>query len=124
MVVTSAVLSSPLFLAMVAMALRIDVPFLHNIYFQLALATPVQFIIGARFYKNAYHGIKSLSPGMDTLVAMGTSAAYFFSIYNGFVVNQKMNLYFEASAIIITLVLFGKYLEASAKGKTSEAIKS
>lgn len=123
LLIISALLSSPLVLAMAAMIFKWNIPLIHNVYFQLALATPVQFIIGARFYKNAYHGIKSLSPGMDTLVAMGTSAAYFFSIYNGFVTNQKMNLYFEASAIIITLVLLGKYLEASAKGKTSEAIK-
>lgn len=123
LLVSSSILTIPLFLGMFLSIFKIYIPLLHNPYFQLLLATPVQFIIGARFYRNAYHGIKSMSPGMDTLVAMGTSAAYFFSIYNAFVANNKMNLYFEASAIIITLILLGKYLEAMAKGKTSEAIK-
>ena len=126
--ITSAVLSSPLLLAMVFMLINVDVAFLHNEYFQLIVATPVQFIIGFRFYKNAYHALKSKSANMDVLVAMGTTAAYFFSIYNGFFVEpieagMMKELYFEASSVIITLVLLGKYLEAVAKGKTSEAIK-
>jgi Cu+-exporting ATPase len=121
--ISSAVLSFPLFLAMILMFFKIDAGILHNPYLQLGLATPVQFIIGFRFYRNSYHNIKSLSPGMDVLVAMGTSAAYFFSIYNAFFGGNKENLYFEASAIIITLILLGKYLETRAKGKTSEAIK-
>lgn len=121
--IISAMLTIPLFLGMFLSMLKIEIPFFRSAYFQLALATPVQFVIGAKFYKNAYHGIKSLSPGMDTLVAIGTSAAYFFSIYNAFIVEDNMNLYFEASATIITLILMGKYLEAAAKGKTSEAIK-
>ncbi|MCK4765123.1 MAG: copper-translocating P-type ATPase [Candidatus Aminicenantes bacterium] len=123
----SALLSLPLILAMLSGLLKIALQFLHNPWFQLALATPVQFIIGRRFYKNAYHSLKAKSPGMDVLVAMGTSAAYFFSIYNGFFktlpAGAHPELYFEASAIIITLILLGKYLEAAAKGKTSEAIK-
>ena len=123
----SALLSLPLFLAMVSGLFKIPISILHNPFFQLALATPVQFVMGWRFYKNAYHSLRSLSPGMDLLVAMGTSAAYFFSIYNGFFkkmpVGEHAELYFEASAIVITLVLLGKYLEAVAKGKTSEAIK-
>ncbi|MCP4133693.1 MAG: copper-translocating P-type ATPase [bacterium] len=123
----SIVLSLPLILAMVTGIFKIPIEFLHNPFFQLAVATPVQFFIGWRFYKNAWHGLKSKSPGMDLLVAMGTSAAYFFSIYNGFIKEllpgARPQLYFEASAIIITLVLLGKYFEAVAKGKTSEAIK-
>lgn len=124
----SIALSSPLILAMILSLLKIDVPFLHNEYFQLIIATPVQFIIGFRFYKNAYYALKSKSSNMDVLVAMGTSAAYFFSVYNAFFqpLQEGMtmkNLYFEASAVIITLILLGKYLEAVAKGKTSEAIK-
>jgi len=126
--IASAVLSSPLLLAMVFMLVNIDIPFLHNEYFQLIIATPVQFIIGFRFYKNAYHALRAKSANMDVLVAMGTSAAYFFSIYNAFFVEHMegmmmKELYFEASSVIITLVLLGKYLEAVAKGKTSEAIK-
>ncbi len=126
--IASAVLSSPLILAMILSLLRIDVAFLHNEYFQLIIATPVQFIIGFRFYKNAYHSLKAKSSNMDVLIAMGTSAAYFFSIYNAFFVPAEpgvmmKELYFEAGAVIITLILLGKYFEAVAKGKTSEAIK-
>jgi Cu+-exporting ATPase len=125
--IISVLLSFPLFMAMVTALFKIPVPFLHSPWFQLAIATPVQFIIGWRFYKKSYHSLKAKSPGMDVLVAMGTSAAYFFSIYNGFFKQipggTHPELYFEASAIIITLILLGKYLEAVAKGKTSEAIK-
>ncbi len=126
--ITSAALSSPLILAMLLSLIKIDVAFLHNQYFQLAIATPVQFIIGWRFYKNAYHALKAKSSNMDVLIAMGTSAAYFFSIYNAFFVPAKpgvmmKDLYFEAGAVIITLILLGKYFEAVAKGKTSAAIK-
>lgn len=126
--IASAILSSPLIAAMVFMLVNIDIAFLHNEYFQLAIATPVQFIIGFRFYKNAYHALKARSTNMDVLIAMGTSAAYFFSIYNAFFAHpvetgMMKELYFEASSTIITLILLGKYLEAVAKGKTSEAIK-
>jgi Cu+-exporting ATPase len=128
--IISVVLSSPLILAMVLTLLNLDIAFLHNEYFQLILATPIQFIIGFRLYKNAYYAIKSNSANMDVLIAMGTAAAYFFSIYNAFFAPVPAHgemvmkeLYFEASAVIITLILLGKYLEAVAKGKTSEAIK-
>jgi Cu+-exporting ATPase len=121
------ILSSPLVLAMILSLLNIDVPFLHNQYFQLIIATPIQFIIGFRFYKHAFYALRSKSSNMDVLIAMGTSAAYFFSLYNVFFEPAKMggmkDLYFEAAAVIITLILLGKYLEAVAKGKTSEAIK-
>lgn len=126
----SAIVSSPLLLAMVLGMSGADIPqlhFLHNGFFQLAIATPVQFIIGSRFYKGAYHALKAKSPNMDVLIAMGTSAAYFYSLYNVFFqeIREGMmqDLYFEASVVIITLILLGKYLEAVAKGKTSEAIK-
>ncbi len=126
----SAVLSFPLVAAMIMGIFKIDIPFLaflHNQYFQLIVATPVQFIIGARFYKQAFYAVRSGSANMDVLIAMGTSAAYFFSLYNIFFESVApgimKDLYFEAAAIIITLILLGKYLEAVAKGKTSEAIK-
>jgi Cu+-exporting ATPase len=129
----SALLSSPLLLAMLLMLLPADwalvssLHFLHDEYFQLIVATPVQFIIGSRFYKNAYYALRSRSADMDVLIAMGTSSAYFFSLYNVFfqTVPQGMmkDLYFEAAVVIITLILLGKYLEALAKGKTSEAIR-
>jgi P-type Cu+ transporter len=126
--IISSVLSLPLVLAMFVSIFDIKpLMFLHNPLLQLLLATPVQFYIGARFYAAAYKTIKSGSPGMDVLVALGTSAAYFFSIFNGFIAESvgviNSGLYFEASAIIITLVLLGKYLEMRAKGKTAEAIK-
>src|SRR5699024_7841483 len=99
-----------------------------NPWFQLVLATPVQFIIGAQFYKGAYTSLKNKSANMDVLVALGTSAAYFYSLYLAF---EWMNagsvgepeLYFEASAVIITLILLGKLFEVRAKGKTSQAIQ-
>ncbi len=126
--IVSASLSVPLLVAMFAGLFNIEaLMFLHNPIVQLALATPVQFVIGYRFYKHAYKSLRSGSPSMDVLVALGTSAAYLYSIYNGFLrslpVGQSPALYFEASAIIITLVLLGKLLEAVAKGRTSEAIK-
>jgi Cu+-exporting ATPase len=123
----SIILSSPLLLAMILSVLGIDVPFLHNPYFQLIIATPIQFVIGSRFYKHAYYALRSGSANMDVLISMGTSAAYFFSLYNVFFEPAGMggmkDLYFEAAAVIITLILLGKYFEAVAKGKTSEAIK-
>lgn len=126
--IISAILSAPLVLAMFVAIFNIkELMFLHNPYLQLALATPVQFVIGWKFYKTAFKSLFAGSLGMDLLVVMGTSAAYFFSIFNGFLAKglglENSGLYFEASAIIITLVLFGRYLEARAKGKTSEAIK-
>jgi Cu+-exporting ATPase len=122
------ILSFPLLGAMFAGIFKIEpLMFLHNPLLQLLLATPVQFWLGRRFYKGAFHTLKAGNPGMDVLVVLGTSAAYFFSIFNGFIAQRvgiaHTGLYFEASAVIITLVLFGKYLEHSAKGKTSEAIK-
>ena len=124
----AAVLSSPLILSMILGMSGIDIPFLHDWRFQLALATPVQFIIGFRFYRNSYYALRAKSPNMDVLVAMGTTAAYFYSLYNSFFQElmpgmMMKDLYFEAAAVIITLILLGKYLEAVAKGKTSEAIK-
>ncbi len=124
----AAILSSPLILAMLLSMIGIDIAFLHDWRFQLALATPVQFIIGFRFYRNSYYALRAKSPNMDVLVAMGTSAAYFYSLYNSFFQElmpgmMMKDLYFEAAAVIITLILLGKYLEAVAKGKTSEAIK-
>ncbi len=125
--IASAVLSSPLIIAMLLTLVNLDIAFLHNEYFQLIVATPVQFIIGFRFYKNAFYALKSRSANMDVLISLGTSSAYLFSIYNAFFQTPKTgmmkDLYFEAAAVIITLILLGKYLEAVAKGRTSEAIK-
>eukprot|EP01156_Anaeramoeba_ignava_P011189 Anaeramoba_ignava/a482271_55.p1 GENE.a482271_55~~a482271_55.p1 ORF type:complete len:799 (-),score=118.63 a482271_55:529-2925(-) len=125
--IISVILSFPLLLAMISMVFRIHAPLLHNPWFQLIFTAPIQFIIGWKFYKTAYYSLKAKSPGMDVLVALGTSSAFFFSVYNGFFktypVGVHPELYFEASGILITLVLFGKYLESQAKGKTSLAIQ-
>lgn len=118
--IISAILSLPLFSAMFFHMAGIDT-ILNNGYFQLVLATPVQFIIGYRFYKGAFNSLRGGGANMDVLVSMGTSAAYFFSIYN--LLSGVEEYYFEASAVIITLILLGKTFEAVAKGKTSEAIK-
>lgn len=102
---------------------------LHNPWLLLILATPVQFWAGKRFYQGAWSGLKNLSANMDTLVAMGTSAAYFFSVFvvlfHDWLTAQGVatHLYFEASAAIITFILLGKFLEIRAKAKTSSAIK-
>jgi P-type Cu+ transporter len=98
-----------------------------NPWVQLALATPVQFYIGKQFYIGAYKALRNKSANMDVLVALGTSAAYFYSVYlsiqtlgNG---AHSVGLYFETSAILITLIILGKLFEAKAKGRSSEAIK-
>ncbi len=123
----SLVLTLPLLLGMVCDWVGINIHFLHNPYFQLVLATPVQFVIGYRFYKHGFLALKAKSPNMDVLIALGTSSAYFFSLYNvltGKVIHGSMEgLYFESSMTIITLILLGKFLESRAKSKTSEAIK-
>ncbi|WP_310618783.1 heavy metal translocating P-type ATPase [Flexibacterium corallicola] len=93
---------------------------------QLFLATPVQLIVGARFYKGAFAALRHGTANMDTLVALGTSAAYGYSVYRIFAAEAdgSVHLYFEASAIILTLVLFGKYLEHRAKRSTTAAVRA
>lgn len=129
----SAILSFPLLWAMVShfsFTSFIWAPKLFmNPWFQLAMATPVQLVIGARFYIGAYKALRNGSANMDVLVALGTSAAYFYSVYltwrwsaeGG---HHAAELYFETSAVLITLILLGKLFEALAKGRTSEAIQS
>jgi Cu+-exporting ATPase len=87
-----------------------------------ALATPVQFYVGKQYYVGAYKALRNGSANMDVLIAMGSSAAYFYSIpvLLGWI---DGHVYFETSAVIITLIKLGKYLEARAKGRTSQAIK-
>ncbi|MGG1556134.1 heavy metal translocating P-type ATPase [Paenibacillus ferrarius] len=131
--IISAVLSFPLLWAMVShfsFTSFIWLPELFmNPWFQLALATPVQFIIGKQFYVGAYKALRNGSANMDVLVALGTSAAYFYSLY---LTIQSLNstghymvqMYYETSSILITLILLGKLFEALAKGRSSEAIKT
>jgi len=98
-------------------------------WIQLLLATPIQFIFGARFYKSAWGAIKARSGNMELLVVIGTSAAYGLSLYILYrnfehLHHQMPHLYFEASAMVITLILLGKYLETRAKQQTTAAIKA
>jgi Cu+-exporting ATPase len=118
----AAALSLPLLLQMGAMALGHHSDVLPR-WLQLALATPVQFWIGRRFYIGAWHALRGGTANMDVLVALGTSAAYLFSVVVTLFDLQSQHVYFEASAAIITLVLLGKLLEARAKGRTSAAIE-
>ncbi|HEY8580404.1 MAG TPA: heavy metal translocating P-type ATPase, partial [Beijerinckiaceae bacterium] len=92
-------------------------------WLQLALATPVQFVLGARFYVAAYKAVRAGAGNMDLLVALGTSAAYFYSLW---LMTQPHahHLYFEAAAVVIALVLLGKWLEGRAKRSTTLAIRS
>ncbi|MGG3525747.1 copper-translocating P-type ATPase [Bacillus pseudomycoides] len=100
--------------------------FLMNQWVQLLFATPVQFYIGSQFYIGAYRSLRNKSANMDVLVVLGTSAAYFYSLYEGLKTLQNPSyspqLYFETSAVLITLILVGKYFESVAKGRTTEAI--
>lgn len=122
-VIVSALLTMPLLVGMLAMAGLF--PWHLPAWLELLLATPVQFWIGARFYRGAWLALKNRAANMDVLVATGTSAAYFYSLY--LLLNLGMaasgQLYFEASAIIITLISLGKLLEARARRSTQSAIR-
>ena len=103
--------------------------FMLSPWIQWILATPIQFYIGFRFYRSAWGAIKAKTGNMELLVAIGTSAAYGLSVYLllknlSHIHHQMPHLYFEGSAVIITMVLLGKYLEAKAKMQTSAAIKA
>jgi Cu+-exporting ATPase len=91
-------------------------------WLMFALATPVQFYVGAQYYTGAFKALRNRSANMDVLIAMGTSAAFFYSLPALFGLLEG-HLYFETAAVIITFIVLGKYLEARAKGRTSEAIK-
>ncbi|MFB3160504.1 heavy metal translocating P-type ATPase [Neobacillus sp. 179-J 1A1 HS] len=127
----AAILSLPLLWAMVGhftFTSFIWVPeAFMNPWVQLALATPVQFIIGSQFYIGAYKALRNKSANMDVLVALGTSAAYFYSLYLSIMSLMEeahgVELYYETSSILITLIILGKLFEAKAKGRSSEAIK-
>jgi Cu+-exporting ATPase len=93
-------------------------------WLQLALATPVQFWIGARFYRAAWKAVRARSGNMDLLVALGTSAAFGLSLYQLAVLPAGSHLYFEAAAVVITLVRLGKWLEVRAKRQTTEALRA
>ncbi|HAO5658161.1 TPA: copper-translocating P-type ATPase [Listeria monocytogenes] len=131
--ILSAVLSLPLLLTMVT-----HIPYIHEMAFaetignwinptiQLVLATIVQFYIGWRFYDGAYKALRGKSANMDVLVALGTSAAYFYSVveYVRHIIDPSVmpHYYFETSAVLITLILLGKLLESYATSRTTESI--
>ncbi|QNF30169.1 heavy metal translocating P-type ATPase [Metabacillus elymi] len=127
----SLILSVPLLWAMVShfsFTSFIYLPeMLMNPWVQLALATPVQFIVGKQFYVGAFKALRNKSANMDVLVALGTSAAYFYSLYLSIVSigsgSHMIELYYETSAVLITLIILGKLFEVRAKGRSSEAIK-
>lgn len=129
------VLSLPMLYFMIAQFLP-TLPFAesHMAYMgivSLILATPVQFWLGAGFYRGFWSSLKMGTFSMDSLIAIGTSTAYFYSLYNfiahflteGTVIGEMHDLYFEVASFLITFVLLGKWMEAQAKGKTSEAIQ-
>lgn len=131
----SAILSLPLLWSMVghfSFTSWIYMPeILMNPWVQLLLATPVQFYVGKQFYVGAYKALRNGSANMDVLVSLGTSAAYFYSLYltlswfaDGSSAHHGPSLYYETSAVLITLVIMGKLFESLAKGRSSEAIKS
>lgn len=127
--IISALLAAPLLVTMFVHLFNMDIPDIFmNPWFQFALATPVQFIIGWQFYVGAYKNLRNGGANMDVLVALGTSAAYFYSLYEAFKTignpAYEPHLYFETSAVLITLILFGKYLEARAKSQTTNALSS
>lgn len=95
--------------------------FISNPYILLLLSTPVQFWIGKDFYLATWSGLKNRAASMDTLIAIGTTAAYGYSILSMFGIVKGM--YFDTAAVIITLILLGRFLEAKAKSHTSDAIK-
>jgi Cu+-exporting ATPase len=134
-VAVAAALSLPLALPMVGMLFGQD--WALNGWLQLLLAAPVQFWLGARFYRSAWKAVKARAGNMDLLVALGTSAGFGLSVYQLIVMQRYVgdmdhvghamaqpHLYFEASAIVITLVLLGKWLEGRAKRQTTEAIRA
>jgi P-type Cu+ transporter len=122
-VVVAALLAAPLLLPMLFAPFGIDA--MLDGRWQCLLATPVQFVLGARFYRAAWSALRARTGNMDLLVALGTSAAYGLSVYellaHG---SDTTHLYFEASAVVVTLVLLGKWLEARAKRQTTAAIRA
>lgn len=120
----SIALTAPLLAQMVTMAFGVAMH-LHPVV-ELVLATPVQIVAGARFYRGAFKALRGGSANMDVLVALGTSAAFFYSLYRVITLGAGAtgHLYFEASAVILTLVMLGKLLEARAKRSTTSAVRS
>lgn len=116
-VIISIIITTPLLVGAM-----FNLPLINNPWVEFALATPIQFWIGKQYYQSTYSALKNRLANMDTLVALGTSVAYLYSLYN-LLVSPNSHIYFETSATIITLILLGKYFELRAKGATGAAIK-
>jgi Cu+-exporting ATPase len=131
--VVAAVISILLVIGSLPMMIGLHLPlipaWLHNPWFQLIVTTPVQFWCGYKFYINSWKALRNRLATMDTLIVLGTSAAYFYSlfatIFPHFFVNQGLmpEVYYETAAVVITLISLGKLLESRARGQTSEAIR-
>jgi Cu+-exporting ATPase len=126
-VVIAAALSAPLLLPM--LGAPFGLAFAWPAWLQFLLATPVQFCFGARFYAGAWRALRGGGANMDVLVALGTSAAYGLSLYEWWASTRVPgmaagHLYFEAAAVVITLVLLGKQLESRAKRQTTQALRA
>ncbi|MBW4545628.1 MAG: heavy metal translocating P-type ATPase [Symplocastrum torsivum CPER-KK1] len=131
--IVGGIISLVLFVGSLPMMTGLHIPFipmwLHNPWLQLILTTPVQFWCGQSFYQGAIKSVKRRAADMNTLIALGTSAAYFYSIFvtlfPGFFRAQGLEpaVYYETAAIVITLILLGRLFESRAKGQTSEAIR-
>jgi Cu+-exporting ATPase len=132
-VVFGSIISTILVVGSLPMMVGFSIPlvpmWLHNVWLQAGLSAPVQFWCGQSFYRNAWKAFKGHTATMDTLIVLGTSAAYFYSlfitIFPKFLTQQGLvpNLYYEAAAVVITLILLGRLLENRAKGQTSDAIR-
>ncbi|MEK6892530.1 MAG: heavy metal translocating P-type ATPase [Nanoarchaeota archaeon] len=121
-VMIGAILSIPIFILSFPEWFKITIPYQN--YVLLLLASPVQLILAYRFYVGTYIGLMNKTANMDTLIAVGTGAAYTYSVLATFLPKTfPGNVYYDTSAIIITFILLGKYFEAITKGKASEAIK-
>jgi P-type Cu+ transporter len=128
-----AIISTMLLIGSLPMMTGLNSPFipawLHNFWFQAILTAPVQFWCGRSFYTNGWKALKRHTATMDTLIALGTSAAYFYSLFvtinPGFLTAQGLmpSVYYEVAAIVITLILLGRLFENRARGQTSEAIR-
>ncbi|BAZ82046.1 heavy metal translocating P-type ATPase [Sphaerospermopsis kisseleviana CS-549] len=130
---TGGIISTFLFVGSLPMMTGLKLPFipdfLHHPWLQLILTTPVQFWCGGSFFRNGWKSLKHHTATMDTLIALGTGAAYFYSVvvtlFPSFFISQGLetHVYYEVAAMVVTLILLGRFLEHRARGQTSEAIR-
>ncbi|MBD2693657.1 heavy metal translocating P-type ATPase [Anabaena catenula] len=130
---TGGVISIFLFFGSLPMMTGLNLPFipsfLHHPWLQLVLTTPVEFWCGWSFFRNGWKSLKHHTATMDTLIALGTGTAYLYSLvvtlFPGLLISQGLepHVYYEVAAMVVTLILLGRFLESRARGKTSEAIR-